>query len=308
VRNSPSAEGIGRPTTSASELPTSENASAGAAWAVEVADLSRAFGERRALHHVSFAVASGERVALIGPSGSGKSTLLRLIAGLLTADRGSGALTIHGRVLQTGGRLSRDARRIRTGIGFVFQQFNLVGRLSVLKNVLVGRLARVPLWRSLPQVFTRAEQRDAMAALARVGLADRASQRASTLSGGQMQRVAIARAMCQQARVVLADEPIASLDPESARTVMRLLADLTRTEGATLLVSLHQIDVALRYCDRVIALRDGRIRFDGPNAALTSEVLRSIYGSGWAELLHEGPEPAAPSSALAIEEPASFSK
>lgn len=291
---------VGRPASPASGLPTSANAGGGDAWAVEVADLSRAFGERRALRNVSFTIAPGERVALIGPSGSGKSTLLRLIAGLLTADRGSGALAIHGRVVQSDGRLSRDARRIRTSIGFVFQQFNLVGRLSVLKNVLVGRLARVPLWRSLPQYFTRAEQRAAMAALARVGLADRASQRASTLSGGQMQRVAIARAMCQQARVILADEPIASLDPESARTVMQLLADHTKTEGATLLVSLHQIDVALRYCDRVIALLDGRVRFDGPGDELTSDVLRSIYGSGWAELLDEGPEPAAPKETLAL--------
>ena len=259
---------------------------------VEVTQVSRAFGERRALHNVTFTIARGERVALIGPSGSGKSTLLRLIAGLLVADRGSGPIVVGERAIQHDGRIARDARRIRAGIGFVFQQFNLVGRLSVLKNVLIGGLTRVPLWRSLPQLFTLAERRAAMAALARVGLADRAAQRASTLSGGQQQRVAIARAICQQARVILADEPIASLDPESARKVMEHLTDLTRDEGATLLVSLHQVDHALRCCDRIIALLDGRVRFDGPSSELTAGMLRTIYGGSWSELLEEAAAPA----------------
>ena len=246
--------------------------------ALAVEQTSRTFAGRRALDGVSLTVAPGERVALIGPSGSGKSTLLRLAAGLLPADRGSGPIAIHGRTVQRDGRIAREARSIRSEVGFVFQQFNLVGRLSVLTNVLIGRLARIPLWRSLPHAFTLAERRDAMAALDRVGLADCAAQRASTLSGGQQQRVAIARAICQRARVILADEPIASLDPESSRLVMELLVDLTRTAGATLVVSLHQVEVAMRRCERTVALHAGRIRFDGPSAGLDADTLRLIYG------------------------------
>jgi phosphonate transport system ATP-binding protein len=246
--------------------------------ALAIEQAIRTFGGRRALDGVSLTVAPGERVALIGPSGAGKSTLLRLAAGLLPADRGSGAIAIHGRTVQRDGRIAREARAIRAEVGFVFQQFNLVGRLSVLTNVLIGRLAQIPLWRSLPHAFTLAERRDAMAALDRVGLADRAAQRASTLSGGQQQRVAIARAICQRARVILADEPIASLDPESSRVVMELLVDLTRTEGATLVVSLHQVEVAMRCCERTVALDAGCIRFDGPSLELDPTILRRIYG------------------------------
>jgi phosphonate transport system ATP-binding protein len=247
--------------------------------AIELRDLNKTFrGGKRALALSHLAVAPGEMVALIGTSGSGKSTLLRHIAGLALADRGSGALSVHGRIVQQGGRGAGDLRDIRSGIGFVFQQFNLVERLPVLTNVLVGALARLPLWRSLPRLFTAAERRLALEALGRVGIADCAHQRASTLSGGQQQRAAIARALVQGARVLLADEPIASLDPESARRVMEILQRVNREDGITVLVSLHQVEMAQRYCRRVVALKAGAVVFDGAPAALSRTLLTEIYG------------------------------
>ncbi len=221
----------------------------------------------------------GEMVALIGASGSGKSTLLRHLSGLMCADRDSvSQVMVNGRCVQRGGRLARDIRRTRAGIGFVFQQFNLVGRLPVLTNVLVGALSRLPAWRTLPGWFPACEHAIAHRAMLRVGIADLAQQRASTLSGGQQQRAAIARALVQGARVILADEPIASLDPESSRRVMQTLADLNREDGLTVLVSLHQVDVAVRFCRRIVALRDGMVVFDGVPGALTPEILAEVYG------------------------------
>jgi phosphonate transport system ATP-binding protein len=258
--------------------------------AVEVDSLSKSFaGSRKALDAVSLSVGPGEMVALIGASGSGKSTLLRHLAGLIPGDRGKGGtIRIGDGVIQTQGRIARDIRRRRAGIGFVFQQFNLVGRLRVDTNVLVGLLGKMPAWRSLLGWFTDAERLLARQALERVGIAEHAGRRASTLSGGQQQRAAIARALVQRARIILADEPIASLDPESSRKVMATLADINRRDGITVIVSLHQVDIARRYCQRVVALRGGSVAFDGPAAALTGERLRQIYGSE-ADQLH-GPD------------------
>jgi len=254
------------------------------ASAITVSQVSKHFrgsGGRRckALDGVSFRVEPGEMVAMIGASGSGKSTLMRHIAGLVQGDAGDGEIVVGGRCVQQGGRVAGDVRAIRTGIGFVFQQFNLVGRMSVLSNVLAGMLGRTPTWRALPGWFTEAERRLALEALARVGMAEYATQRASTLSGGQQQRAAIARALVQRARVILGDEPIASLDPESCRKVMQSLARINREDGVTVLVSLHQVDFARRYCPRTIALAHGRIVYDGPSAELTTELLRTIYGA-----------------------------
>jgi len=251
-----------------------------ATLAIEIESLNKTFrGGRRALHVERLAVRPGEMVALIGSSGSGKSTLLRHICGLTVADRASGRLAVFGRTVQQDGRTNAAIRDIRSQIGVVFQQFNLVGRLSVLTNVLVGRLARIPLWRSLPRLFTAAERQAAQAALARVGIGEQADQRASTLSGGQQQRAAIARTLVQGAAVILADEPIASLDPESARRVMETLCTLNQQDGTTVMVSLHQVDMALRYCPRVVALRHGKIVFDGAAAELDAARLRWIYGT-----------------------------
>jgi phosphonate transport system ATP-binding protein len=253
--------------------------------AIEIARLTKSFGvARRALDDVSLRVAPGEMVALIGPSGSGKSTLLRHIAGLAVGDRAgvsddAGSIRVMGAPVQRRGRVARDIRARRAGIGFVFQHFNLIDRLSVLTNVMVGGLGRMPLARSLPRWFTRAEQDAALRALARVGIADCAWQRASTLSGGQQQRAAIARTLVQRAHLVLADEPIASLDPESSRRVMEILSTINREDGITVVVTLHQVDYAMRYCPRVVALNGGRIVFDGPSASITASMLREIYGA-----------------------------
>ena len=181
--------------------------------------------------------------------------------------------------MQSAGRLNGDVRRLRADIGYIFQQFNLVNRLSVLDNVLLGFLGRMPRWRGSLGMFSAEQKQQALAALDRVGLAHRAEQRASTLSGGQQQRVAIARALTQQAEVILADEPIASLDPESARKVMDILADINRRDGKTVVVTLHQVDYALRYCQRAVALKDGRIHYDGACADLDSRLLNDLYGA-----------------------------
>ncbi|UPQ83491.1 phosphonate ABC transporter ATP-binding protein [Pseudomonas knackmussii] len=246
---------------------------------IRVDSLNKTFAGKRALHDLALSVQPGEMVALIGASGSGKSTLLRHIAGLACGDRSGGNIQVLGREVQSAGRLNADVRRLRADIGYIFQQFNLVNRLSVLDNVLLGFLGRMPRWRGSLGMFSAEQKQQALTALDRVGLAHRAEQRASTLSGGQQQRVAIARALTQQAEVILADEPIASLDPESARKVMDILADINRLDGKTVVVTLHQVDYALRYCQRAVALKDGRIHYDGACADLDSRLLNDLYGA-----------------------------
>ena len=253
--------------------------------AVTVEKLSKRFGRKQALNDVSLSIEPGEIVALIGASGSGKSTLIRHMAGL---ERGSGAVCcvdIAGRRLQEAGRLSRNARAIRRDVGVVFQQFNLVGRLPVMTNVLIGLLGRIPGWRGTLGWFSAEEKRRAMAALARGGIAETARQRSSTLSGGQQQRAAIARALVQGAKLLLADEPIASLDPASAKRVMETLVEINARDGITVVVSLHQVEYARRYCPRTVALRDGVIAYDGPSSALTPAFLRDLYGEASEELI-----------------------
>ena len=258
--------------------------SAGARLSIE--KLSKSFGApQRALSEVTLALEPGEMVALIGASGSGKSTLLRHVSGFIGADRGSGEVRVGDHVIQAGGRVDRRIRRLRADVGFVFQQFNLVGRLSVMTNVLVGLLPRVALWRSLTMSFNREQRAEAWRALRSVGIENLAWQRASTLSGGQQQRVAIARALVQRARIILADEPIASLDPESARNVMEILSRINSEHGITVLVSLHQVQFARRFCKRTIALRMGEVVFDGPSSELTAPLLRQLYGTAVDEML-----------------------
>jgi phosphonate transport system ATP-binding protein len=254
--------------------------------AISVTDLVKSFNGRRALDGVSLEIDEGEFVALIGASGSGKSTLLRHIAGFVSGDRNSDSrIVVGGREVQSNGRIVRGVREIRAELGFIFQQFNLVGRLPLITNVLAGILYRVPLWRSLLRWFEKTEVDQGLAALRQVGLLDFAWQRTSTLSGGQQQRAAIARCLVQGARAILADEPIASLDPESARNIMEVLARINREQGHTVLISLHQVEMALRYCPRVVALHHGRLVYDGPSAALTPEHLRILYGGAADELI-----------------------
>ena len=254
--------------------------------AIRIERLSKTFdGGRKVLDEVALRIQACEMVALIGASGSGKSTLMRHIAGFIESDPQPSYIDILGRSIQRDGRIVREVRGIRTDLGFVFQQFNLINRLSVITNVLTGTLSRVPLWRSLLFLFTREERAQAQAALAEVGIGELAYQRAGTLSGGQQQRAALARTLVQRAKIILADEPIASLDPESARKVMDLLQRLNREHGLTVLVSLHQVDFAMKYCTRAVALHRGQVVYDGPSSALTPDLLRRLYGVDAQELL-----------------------
>jgi phosphonate transport system ATP-binding protein len=248
--------------------------------ALKIHQLNKHFANgKHALCDVNLTIGEGEMVALIGASGSGKSTLLRMIAGLLPADAVAGSLIeVNGQCVQCDGRVAKDIRGIRSQVGFVFQQFNLVDRLPVLTNVLVGRLHGMPLWRGVMRWFNAHERALGLDALQRVGILECHAQRASTLSGGQQQRAAIARTLVQGAKLVLADEPIASLDPESSRNVMEILTRIQREDGRTVVVSLHQVDMAIRYCPRVIALNQGRVVYDGPSAELTPALLRDLYG------------------------------
>lgn len=255
----------------------SSSASADTTGFVSVRDVSKTFGARKALDGVSLSVQPGEMVALIGPSGSGKSTLLRSITGLVNIDQG-GRIEVFGETVQANGRITSAVRRARSRLGMIFQQFNLVGRLSLFTNVMLGALGRIPAWKGLLGVWPSDDRQRAMAALHRVGVADYAGQRANTLSGGQQQRGAIARAIVQGARAILADEPVASLDPVSARKVMEMLVELNTRDGMGVLVTLHQVDYAIRYCNRVVALKAGKLVYDGPATGLDHDRLIEIYG------------------------------
>jgi phosphonate transport system ATP-binding protein len=254
---------------------------------LSIRSASKTFGARRALDGVSIQVSRGEMIALIGPSGSGKSTLLRSISALQTIDSGEGRIEAFGAPVQANGRISADVRSIRTRIGFIFQQFNLVGRLSLFTNVALGSLGRIGRLQGYLGAWPAETKAAAMAALARMGIADYAGQRANTLSGGQQQRGAIARALVQKAKIVLADEPVASLDPVSARRVMEALRTLNHEDGLTVMVTLHQVDYALRYCDRVVALKAGKVVYDGPAKGLKREQLTDIYGPEFEDVFWE---------------------
>ena len=255
---------------------------------LQVRGVSKTFGKRRALDGVSLDVTKGEMVALIGPSGSGKSTLLRSIDGLQTIDGPGGTITAFGTTTQAKGRVGDKVRDARIRIGFIAQQFNLVGRLSLFTNVALGSLGRIGYLQGLFGRWPEETKQAAMQALHRVGISDYAGQRANTLSGGQQQRGAIARALVQKAKVILADEPVASLDPVAARKVMEILRELNRQDGLTVIVTLHQVDYAMRYCDRVVALKAGKVVYDGPPSGLQKPKLVEIYGPEFEDVFWEG--------------------
>ncbi|MFS0517732.1 phosphonate ABC transporter ATP-binding protein [Nostoc sp. UIC 10607] len=254
--------------------------------AIEVSNLSKAFKGKTALKNASCTIYEGELVALIGASGSGKSTLLRHINGLHIGD--AGTVYIFGSILQSEGKIHSKIRFLRSQIGCIFQQFNLVNRLTVIENVLVGNLAKLSILRSILHLFTKEEKIQALAALERVGILEHAYKRASMLSGGQQQRVAIARCLVQGAKIILADEPIASLDPESARKVMELLVQLNRQSGITVVASLHQVQMVRSYFDRAIALKDGEVMFDGATTEMNDHKLNELYGTAAEELIMRG--------------------
>ncbi len=225
-------------------------------------------------------------MALLGASGSGKSTLIRSLCGLEVLDASHGKIEVCGELIQSNGIRSATLKQSRQKIGVIFQQFNLIGQLDLMTNVMIARCPHMPLWRILGRRFTQEDRALAAETLDKVGLLAHANQRASTLSGDQQQRAAVARALVQGANVILADEPVASLDPEAARNVMEILQELTQALGLTLLVSLHQVSLAQRFCARTIALRQGSIVFDGPGSKLTQQALADLYGCQVSEFEH----------------------
>jgi phosphonate transport system ATP-binding protein len=242
---------------------------------LQLDNVTRRFGERVAVADATLSVPGGQMVGIIGRSGAGKSTLLRMVNRLIEPT--AGRVLFDGRdITALSGHAVHDWR---ASAAMIFQQFNLVPRLDVLTNVLAGRLNRIPTVRALLKLFTARERALAIRALDRLGIAELAQNRADALSGGQQQRVAIARALMQEPRILLADEPIASLDPMNARLVMDALRDINRYEGITVLCNLHTLDTARAYCDRIVGMAHGRIVFDGAPEMLTEQAVREIYGT-----------------------------
>lgn len=243
---------------------------------LKIKGLTCRFGAVTALEDVTLSISEGEFIGIIGRSGAGKSTLLRLINRLI--EPSSGKIVFGDEdVLAKRGRALQDWRR---RAAMIFQQFALIDRLSVLDNVLVGRVATVPRWRSWTLSWPLADRAQAIEALDRLDMTAHALKRADQLSGGQQQRVAIARALVQAPRLILADEPVASLDPRSTEAVMDKLAQINREDGLTVLCNLHHIDLARQYCRRIIGIHAGRVVFDGPIEALDAAAIARIYGQG----------------------------
>lgn len=241
---------------------------------IRLQSVTKRFGDTTALTDVDLTVSRGEIVVLLGLSGSGKSTLLRHLDGLELAT--SGTVEVLGE--QVASLKGKRLRRLRARVGFIFQQFELVGSLTVLENVLTGSLARIRGPRLGLWGYSRATKLRALEHLDRVGLLERAYQRADTLSGGQQQRVAIARALMQEPDVLLADEPVASLDPESSEQVMALIREIAAERGLTVVCSLHQVDLAISWADRIVGLRHGARVLDLPTAHLSKSEVMEIYG------------------------------
>lgn len=237
-----------------------------------------------ALQGINLTVSEGEFISVIGPSGSGKSTLLRAINALIPISGGTVWLDGENVSRQHG----RDLRALRRKVGMIFQNYNLVYSLSVLQNVLHGRLGYMPGMKGILGLYSEEDKRRALELLEELGLQDFAYNRASDLSGGQKQRVGIARAIMQQPKLLLCDEPIASLDPSSAKTIMDLLRTMTAKRNIACLVNLHQLDVAMQYSTRIIGLSKGQVVFDGPPSELTPDVIERIYGTARENLMMGG--------------------
>ncbi|MGF6691843.1 phosphonate transport system ATP-binding protein [Metapseudomonas resinovorans] len=238
---------------------------------ISVRQLAKQYGSNAVLRGIDLDIGAGEFVVVLGQSGAGKSTLLRCMNRLAQAD--SGSLEVAG----IDAMACRDTRELRRQVAMIFQHHNVVPRLSVLKNVLTGRLGAVSTLTSVLQLFRREDVALAMACLERVELAHKAHERTDSLSGGQMQRVGIARALAQRPKVILADEPVASLDPKTARLVLQYLRDATRELGITVVCNLHQVDYAREFGDRIVGLAHGRMVFDGAGGDLTDADLQRIY-------------------------------
>ncbi|HEY4253604.1 MAG TPA: phosphonate ABC transporter ATP-binding protein [Roseomonas sp.] len=255
---------------------------------LELQGLTRRFGDRLAVDGVSLVIPDGQMVGVIGRSGAGKSTLLRMLNRL--TEPSTGRILAGGRDVTA--MRGRALRGWRAECAMIFQQFNLVHRLDVLTNVLIGRLHHRGTLSSLLKRFTAQERAAALATLDRFDMTGTVLQRADTLSGGQQQRVAIARALMQRPRLILADEPVASLDPRNTTVVMDALASVNRQDGLTVIVNLHHLDLARQYCDRIIGMSEGRVVFDGPPATLTPDRVRALYGVAEAAFHAEVEQPA----------------
>ncbi|WP_327856909.1 MULTISPECIES: phosphonate ABC transporter ATP-binding protein [Aeribacillus] len=239
-------------------------------------NVSKRYGSNTmALQDMNFSVKEGEFVSIIGPSGAGKSTLLRCINRMIEAS--SGEIIFDGvDILKLG---KKSLRKVRATIGMVFQHYNLVTRLSVIENVLHGRLGYKSTLAGAFGLYSEEEKKQAVHILGLLGLEDQVYKRCDQLSGGQKQRVGIARALIQNPRMLLCDEPIASLDPNSAKIIMDHLKNISSTLGITCIVNLHQVDVALKYSDRIIGINNGKKVYDGPPKEITEDIVRNIYGS-----------------------------
>jgi phosphonate transport system ATP-binding protein len=231
-------------------------------------------GGLKALKNVSLQIEQGELLVIVGLSGAGKSTLLRAINGFVPITAGS--VRVNGQEVR--GASHKELRDLRSGIGMIFQTFNLVYRTTVINNALMGRLSKVPRWRSMLGIWPPDDKEIALQALERVEIVEKAYIRASNLSGGQQQRVGIARALAQQPQVLLADEPVASLDPVTSHTVMRDLRRINRDLGITTIINLHFLDLARSYGKRLIGLKDGEMVYDGDIKDVDEETFRGIYG------------------------------
>ena len=243
--------------------------------------ISKKFGDKSAVDNVSLVVPAGQFVGVVGRSGAGKSTLLRMINRL--SDPSQGAIRFDD--IEVTALRGRPLREWRGRCAMVFQQFNLAGRLDVLTNVLMGRLSHVGTARALLKLWSEADRAIALSALDQFDMAGLAAQRADTLSGGQQQRVAIARALVQEPEIVLADEPIASLDPRNTRVVMDALLHINRHFGITVICNLHSLDTARAYCDRLVGMAQGRVVFDDVPQALTDNAARELYGLDAGEVM-----------------------
>lgn len=254
-----------------------------------LSDVTVQYGDAAALRSVSMDIADGERVALVGPSGAGKTTLLRLLNGSVRAV--SGEVSIHGQVVNT--LSTRQLREVRSRIGFVHQDLRLVDNLRVIQNVLAGRLGEQSLLGAMRSMLlpSRAQTRRVYDLLQRVGIGEKLYQRTSHLSGGQQQRVAIARALHQEPIALLADEPVASVDPARARDTVRLLVEIAEQRGVTLCMSLHTLELAREFFPRLVGLRRGRIVFDRPSAQIQEAEFDQLYQLDANEILANGAGP-----------------
>lgn len=242
---------------------------------LNLVNVSKRFGANRAIRDIELTVKAGEFVALLGPSGAGKSTIFRCISQLTRPD--SGEVFLHDTPLTI--LKGSDLRTERKKIALIFQQFNLVSRLNSLQNVLLGRLGHLPSWKATLGLFSNSDRQIALHALDRVKLLHKAYQRADTLSGGQQQRVAIARALAQESDLILADEPVASLDPATSRQVLGNLREVAIENQIAILCSLHQVDLALEYADRVVAISNGHIIMNKSTDQISIKELEEIYST-----------------------------